>query len=361
MIVLKKILALTFNDESTIFVSKLNRLYILNINNQKIKEVFRFESSLYTKLSSFSSVLRRLFRKDIRLAINLDDDNLLLVRDKNIYCFDKKYNRIKSKVSLPRGSRPLNITKIESLDGFTNGIYFGEYFSNPFKLGVKIFKYSINTSLEVVYEFPEGTMNHIHNLVVDKYRKCLWVLAGDTDEGAAIYQIKDDFRSVERVVYGHQHFRSCVLFPIEEGLLYATDSQYETNSIRLLKEGNKNTWVSEHIFNLNGPCIFGAKISENYFFSTSVEGLNNGNVLQQFIRNKRGPGIDKNQSEIISGNLKGGFKTIYTNGKDVFPFVLFQFGNIIFPTGDNLSQKLIFTNIALKENDFSTIIMNYEV
>jgi hypothetical protein len=361
MIVLKNYFALTFRDKSTVFVSKLNKLYTIDVNGLKLEEVFRFESGLLTFLSSFSSLLRRLFRKDIRLAINLDEDNLLIVKDKKLYCLDTKKKVIKSRLPLPSGSRPLNVTKIESLLGFSDGVYFGEYFSNPHKLGVRIFKYSIKNTLELVYEFPLGTMNHIHNIVVDKYRNCLWLLAGDIDDGAAIYQIKDNFKSIVRVVYGHQHFRSCVLFPLKEGLLYATDSQYEPNSIRLLKETDKDLWVSEHIFNINGPCVFGTKIDDNYLFSTSVEGLNNGNMLKQFIRNKRGPGIDKNQSEIISGNLKSGFKSIYTNGKDIFPFVLFQFGNILFPNGDNESEKLIFTNIALKENDFSTIIMNYEV
>jgi hypothetical protein len=360
MIVIKKMIALTFINKSELIVSKLNKLYIFNLQSERLIEVFRFETSFFTFLSSFSSVLRRLFRKDIRLALNLDDDSLLLVKDKNIYCFDKKSNIIKSRVALPRGSRPLNFTKIDSLEGFADGIYFGEYFTNPCKLAVKIFKYSIDNGLQEVYEFPEGTMNHIHNLVVDKYRNCLWLLAGDTDEAASIYQIKDNFKSIVRVVYGQQVFRSCVLFPIQEGLLYATDSQYEKNSIRLLKEIGRNTWVSEHVFNLNGPCIFGARISGTYFFSTSVEGLNNGNFLQQFIRNKRGPGIVKNQSDIIAGNLKMGFKTVYSNGKDIFPFVLFQFGNIIFPTGDNESDKLIFTNVALKKNDCSTILLNYE-
>src|SRR5690606_35142822 len=270
--VLKKYMALAFGDKSTLFLSKLNKLYALDIINMEIREVFHFKSDALTFISSFSSVLRRLFRKDIRMALNIDSENLILVKDNAIYRLDTKSKEIKSKVMLPTGSRPLNITKVELLKGFDDGIYFGEYFSNPLKKSVKILKYADQNELITVYEFPEGVMNHIHNLVVDYFRDCIWVLAGDTDDGAAIYQIKNNFKTVERVVFGHQQYRACVLFPLKSGLLYATDSQYESNSIRILTE-RENGWVSEHVYDINGPCIFGTKIEDTYYFSTSVEGL----------------------------------------------------------------------------------------
>src|SRR5690606_22317341 len=148
---------------------------------------------------------------------------------------------------------PLQITKIEDLKGFNNGIYFGEYFGNPLKSSVKILQYKDN-ALDEVFVFPPGIINHIHNLVVDKYRDCIWLLAGDTDDSAAIYKIQNNFKDIERVVYGKQIYRSCVLFPLETGLLYATDSQYQTNSIRLLSRKAAG-WESEHVFDINGPCI----------------------------------------------------------------------------------------------------------
>lgn len=357
--ILKGYQALTFKDGTSLYLSYLNKIYVINLLTSKIEELFRFDSDLFTLLSSFSSVLRRLFRKDIRLSAKIDNENIILIKDSYIYKFNSDKKLIESKFKLPRGSRPLNITSVKSLAGFNDGVYFGEYFSNPKKESVKIFQY-VNDNLKVVYEFPKGTMNHIHNLVVDHYRECIWLLAGDIGDSSAIYQIKNNFSTVERVVYGKQQYRSCVAFTISEGLLYATDSQYETNSIRLLNN-IAGDWSSDHICDINGPSIFGCQLQEKFYFSTSVEGLNSGNLLQQIIRNKRGPGVKKNQSEIISGNLTDGFKVIYSNKKDIWPFLLFQFGNIIFPTGDNLSKKLIFTNIALQKNDFSTKIIQNEI
>lgn len=360
MMTFKKLLALAFDEKSILYLSNLNKIYALNTENYNLIKIFSFKSDVFTIISSFSSVLRRLFRKDIRIALKIDETSLILVRDNQIHRLDLKHNQIRSCVKLPNGSRPLNIIKVDSLIEFTDGIYFGEYFSNPLKKSVKIFRYTKEDTLQEVYKFKSGEINHIHNLVVDHHRSCIWLLAGDTDDSAAIYQIKNNFKTVTRVVYGKQEYRSCVLFPIKEGLLYATDSQFQSNSIRLLKHEN-GEWMSLHISDINGPCIFGTQIENTFFFSTSVEGLNSGNIIKVLLRNKPGPGIRRNQSEIICGNLQDGFKTIYSNKKDIFPYVLFQFGNIIFPSGNNLTNKLFFTNIALKKNDFSTNIMKYEI
>lgn len=359
--ILKNCFVLTFKNENTLFISNINKIYELNINNLELNVVFTFKSDFLCWLSYRSSILRRLFRKDIRIAIKMDSDNLLLVKDNFFYRVDLVSKKILAKVKLLRGSRPLNMTKISELNGFDDGIYFGEYFTNPSKKNVKIYKYTNSDELQCVYEFPEGELNHIHNIVVDHKRNCLWLLSGDTGKSAAIYKITDNFRNVERIVYGKQIYRSCVLFPLESGLLYATDSQYESNSIRLLVQNDSGNWTSEYLYDLNGPCIFGTQTEDKYFFSTSVEGDDVNGFFRKLIQNDRGKGIKENYSEIVAGNLEDGFNSIYKNEKDKWPFIYFQFGNIVFPTGQNNSKKIFFTNVALKNEDFSTLMLDYEV
>ena len=353
---LKNLLVLAVENENTVYVSNLNRLYTYNIETNLLKEIYRFNADISTVLSKFSKIFRRLFRNDIRYAYKIDDENLLAVRSKKIYRINTFSGQIESTIILPRGSRPLNIIKVEELSGFSDGLYFGEYFSNPTKESVKIFQY-LNDRLKEVYVFPNGELNHIHNLIVDHYRKCIWILTGDFGEGAAIYQATQNFQKVKCIVSGYQKFRSCVAFPVKEGLVYATDSQFEQNSIRLLFEDN-GEWTTKDLFAINGPSIFGTKIGEEFFFSTSVEAINSGNLIKKYFRNSRGPGIIKNQSEIVQGTIRSGFNVIYSGVKDKLPFVLFQFGNIIFPSGNNTLSKLIFTNIALKNDDFTTLIFD---
>ena len=148
---------------------------------------------------------------------------------------------------------------------------------------------------------------------------------------------------------------------MKQGLLYSTDSQFDQNSIRLLKQDSNENWVSEFLFNLNGSSIYGMRLGDKFVFSTAVEGLNNGNLVSQYLRRKKAPAILKNESQIVVGDLYNGFELIYSNEKDIYPFLLFQFGNLIFPTGINHMKKIVFTNVALKKDDLCTIILDYEV
>ncbi len=353
---LKKYIALTTVGKDTIFLSKLNVLYKYSINNNSLEKVYSFSSDIYTFLSKFSNLLRRLFRKDIRYAIKINNNNLLLVKNGYFIRLNLEKRRIESKIKVPRGSRPLNMTIVNSLPGFDSGVYFGEYFNSQKDDSVKIYNYT-DDMLKEVYEFrSEDDIEHIHNLVVDSYRNCIWILTGDFGKGTGIYKATNNFESVECVVRGKQKYRSCVAFPTEKGLIYATDSQFEQNYIKILYTEN-DKWKIKNIFKTNGPCIYGTLLNDEYYFSTSVEATDSAKKISNFLKNKRGPGVIKNQSEIVKGNLEKGFEVIYTNEKDVYPFVLFQFGNIIFPSGINNTRHLFFTNIALKSNDFTTMII----
>lgn len=353
--VLKGYQVVSIKDTHSCFISKYNILYEYNLETELITEIFKFPINFTTLISKANKILRRLLRTDIRYGVKIDQEHLLLAYNNKLHKLDYVNGKVVCSLQLPRGSRPLNITIIESLEGFRNGIYFGEYFDNPFMDSVNVFRYE-NNQLETVHSFGSGLINHIHNLVPDFYRNCIWILAGDFDGAAAIFKATDDFRVVEKIVSGKQIYRSCVAFPLKNGLLYATDTQFETNSIRLLNYEQK-CWKSKFISELNGSCIFGTSLKGKYYFSTAVEAINSGNIIAKYLRNKRGPGIKLNQSEIICVDSELECNKIYTNKKDWLPFILFQFGNIIFPSGINDSDYLVYTPIALKMNDFSTEII----
>ena len=347
--------ALAFKNAHTLYISRLNCMYTYDLESDIISDFFNFKSDILTKISRYSTVLRRLLRRDVRYALRVDDDVLLVVRDKTIYYLNVVTAKIISSFPLPRGSRPLNVLSLTGLEGFQDGIYFGEYFSNPDKLPVKIYKCNLN-GLEQVYEFAATKINHIHNIIPDYYRNCLWIFTGDFGDGAAIYQARDNFSTMEGIMVGSQNFRSCVGFTFAEGVVYATDSQYEQNSIRLLSY-HDGAWHSDHIRDINGPSIHGTRVGNDLFFSTAVEPNALGSTFFKYFIATRGEGVLKNQSEIIRGGLNEGFHTYYENKKDGLPFILFQFGDITFPSGPNNTSSLVFTNQALQEYDFSTIIV----
>ncbi len=282
----------------------------------------------------------------------------MLVFNKKIYKLNLVENIIYKSFDLKRGSRPLNITNISNIDGFDDQTCFGEYFMNFEKKEVHIYALDKDNNWKISFTFPEGEIEHIHNIIPDENRNLLWILTGDFNNSSGIWIAKNNFKNVYPVLRGKQDYRACVAFPTVDGLLYGTDSQFQQNSIRLLYKENK--WKTRKIFDVNGPIIYGAKFKDDFCFSTSVEGESSekGKFLQYFDRTI-GKGVITNYSHIIKGNLKNGFKVVYKNKKDMYPFILFQFGTIVFPNGINKSDSIYFNVNALKQNDQSIVKLKF--
>ena len=344
-------------SNNLILFSKGHKIYTYNLNSNEISFLNKLPSKIYFKVIFYSNLLSRLFRHGVNIGIQKDENSVLLVFNKKIYDLDLLKNSVSESFKLKRGRRPLNLTKVQGIKGFNNQICFGEYFMNFKKEEVHIYSLNNGDTWKVSYTFPKGEIEHIHNIIPDKSRNLLWILTGDFYNASGIWIAKDNFNEVYPVVRGKQNYRACVAFPIKEGLLYGTDSQFEENSIRLLF--NQNGWKTKKIFDVNGPIIYGSKLKKDFVFSTSVEGEshNKGKILQ-FFDKKKGNGIKTNYSHIIKGNLNNGFRVIYKNKKDRYPFILFQFGTLIFPNGENNSNSIFFNVNALKSNDQSIIKIN---
>jgi len=342
-----------------LIVSKENLILRYDIEKKTLRKILSLPVNFGIKFLMKFKILIRLFRLGVRYGIQIHEGLIIVVFNKRIYEIDLKSKACKEVFKIFRGSAPLNICEIKNIKGFENCFAFGEYFGNFEKDEVHIYKRKINGSWEVAFTFPKGTMEHIHSIVPDRFNDCLWILAGDFANSSCIWMAKDNFSSVIPILRGSQNYRSCVAFATEDGLLYATDSQFESNSIRLLKRNNKE-WVSVEISQLNGSSIYGCYLGgENVCFSTTVEGdsLSKGKFLK-YLDRKPGPGIKSPESHIVIGNLRDGFYSVMTKKKDIYPFILFQFGTFLFPTGTNKTDKLICYDIGLKGSDLNTYIYN---
>jgi hypothetical protein len=347
---LTKYNTLCFLDKKNLLVSKSNHIYVFDLDTKSFSYCISLPCSIKTKLILFFNLTSRIFRSDIVYGIHFFNNNYLICFEKYIYNVDI-ISRYSTKVfTLSNGRRPLSILNVKNSLNFKDGAYFGEYFGNPKKNEVKIFRINPDFTFQQVFLFEKGLIDHVHALVYDTFRECMWILTGDFNEAAAIWQVKSDFKIVNLILGGEQKYRACVAFPLNEGLLYATDSQYQVNSINLLtfKEG---VWDSIPICNINGPVIYGTKFNNKFIFSTSVEGISSDrSILMRYLDRKIGPGIIEDYSHIIIGNIEEGFKTIYKLKKDPFPFVLFQFGVFTFPNGLNLTSNIIVSPKALRTN-----------
>jgi hypothetical protein len=353
---LKGFIVLSVLNNNEVLISKSNKIYIYNISIEHIELLMTLPCSWKLILFSKFGLLSRVLRLGVRYALKISDYKLLVVFDKKFFEVNIVEKTYEETFNIPRGNRPLSIAKVENIYDFDDSLYFGEYFANFERKSVNVYKRLTDGKWVIVYTFPEGCIEHVHAIIPDKYRKCLWILTGDFNKASGIWMASNNFKDVKPILLGEQIFRSCVAFPEEKGIIYATDSQFETNSIRILHEKDSE-WVSDFICEINGPAIYGCKVKNDLFFSTSVEGdsVSKGRYLQ-FLDCTPGPGIVEGYSHIVGGNLDKGFVTLNKNKKDAFPFILFQFGAITFPTGINETDFLFSYNISLKKNNLDTEI-----
>ncbi len=296
----------------------------------------------------------RLLRLGIRAAAAIDDSTLLLsvgntIHELNAGILSKGY-------FCGEGIRPLLFTTVKGIDVINDGVYFGGYLGNMSKKPVNVYRRVDVDQWEVVYTFPQGVINHVHNIVADSYRQCLWIFTGDFDEASAIWKVTNNFKTVERVVCNDQQYRGCVVYALPEGLLYASDAPFTDNYIYLM---NPDTCEVKKVFPIDGSCIYGCQWKDKYVFSSTVEGDGrNTSKMEFYFGRKRGVGIKDDFVHMYMGNLKKGFSEIYKEKKDCMPYYTFQFGVFKFPYGVNNSDTLYFQPLATRGHDMDLMAIN---
>lgn len=298
---------------------------------------------------SGSRYLTRLLRLGVRAAEALDASHAILSIGNRLHEIDIEKGTITDGWLCGDRIRPLILTTVKEVNNFDDGVYFGGYLGNMGKNPVHIYKREGIDDWKVVYTFPQGSINHVHNIVADPYRNCLWIFTGDFDEAAAIWKVTDNFKKVERMACNDQRYRACVAFALPKGLLYATDAPFADDYIYLL---NPDTLETKELFPIHGSCIYGCQWKDKYVFSSTVEGDGRNNSRWQFyFGRKRGAGIKDDYVHMYMGNLQEGFKEIYKEKKDCMPYYTFQFGVFKFPYGVNNTDTLYFQPVATKKND----------
>lgn len=295
--------------------------------------------------------LFRLLRLGVRASLALNEEDVLMSAGNQIYELNLRSGNLSKGFYCGEGIRPLSFTNVEGLSDVDDGVYFGGYLGNMEKMPVSIYK-RINVDDWIrVYTFPEGAINHVHTILCDRYRDCLWIFTGDFDESSAIWKVTDNFMRVERVCYNNQKYRGCVTFALPEGLLYATDAPFADDSIYLM---NPSDYSTKAITSIDGSCIYGCQWKDKYVFSTTVEGDGRNTSLMEFIfGRRRGAGIKDDNVHMYCGNLNDGFKEIYKEKKDSLPYYTFQFGVFRFPYGLNNGDTLYFQPVATKYYDLN--------
>lgn len=294
-----------------------------------------------------SRMLVRLFRREPKFAVPIDDHRMIIAGFRKLLMVDvnKKEAQLLSE-SRDGFSDPLNICKAEK-----NWLMiWGDYGSNPNHDVIRVYGLKQDLTTEIIFSFHEKQIRHIHN-IIPRLDGGYYIFTGDQEESAGIYVADDSFRKVDPVRIGTQQFRAVVGFDTEHGLLYATDAVNEQNFVYLLK-GNE----LEIIAKLNGSCIYGIAFKGSYYFATTVEPDENNRGITSWISRKRGAGILSDDVTLIKIDAEMKTRIVASYKKDNWPMKLFQYGSIQFPHGE--SDKLWIYPVAVKRMDGTSVEFN---
>jgi hypothetical protein len=190
-------------------------------------------------------------------------------------------------------------------------------------------------------------------------RSGYYILTGDFQQGAGVWVADKDFVNVAPMVRGDQDSRACWIQSLSDRVYLATDRQDSFNYLCELQDGRL-----QKLFPRAGSSIYH---SQNYVnngmlvFSTAVEpNSSNSRSISSMLSLKKGDGILSNYSCIYAGNASQGFRIIFSRKKDILPFGLFQFGNILFPSGVCNRHILHFYCVGLSGADNVTYAIKSE-
>lgn len=334
-----------------LFIVRHNALYRYDIKNKQ--EELLLYIPIRNKWKYYLSkvrVLERILRTQPRAAI-LKGEFLYLSYKSVLYTINLEKKEIEDihYYSHPENNPlPSDLAYIKGINGFHDQMVYGEYWMND--TGEPISIYSHSDKWTDVYTFPRNTVRHIHAIVPDKYRNCVWILTGDKDGESGFWKATDDFKKVEKVVIGSQQFRSCCAHVYSTGILYATDSPDEQNYLYFLKiDGDK--YQIKPIMKLNGSCIYSKQTSNKSFFSTVVEFNNNihPNFLT-WISYERGTAIHSWFSDIICVDGKDIEIISEKFKKDIWPMRLCRYSAIEFFYDEVYDETYIYF-MAIKQFD----------
>lgn len=296
------------------------------------KPVGSFRAPWQRRLSVKSRLSARLFRDGFHALAILPSGGLVAALPRAIVTLRPGDTEFRTTHKITRGTRPLHITSVPH-----GTVYWGEYFDNPHRDEVHIYgSGDSGMTWSVAHTFPKGAIRHIHNIVHDPWESCLWILTGDHGDECRILRASCDLRQIETVLQGDQQARAVALVPLREALYFSSDTPLERNFIYRLDRSGKLSRVSD----ISSSSIYACRVADRVFFSTMVEPSEvnrDGNVRVY------GGG----QSDPI-------WQPLLAWRKDRWPMRFFQYGNALFPDGENTTLFLAVTTVAVESDDMVT-------
>ncbi len=263
---------------------------------------------------------RRLLRADKCNLVPTSSGALLGIRQGKVYRMPGQPGQNAEPLFGIRGDSIMSRAIAEDADGF---LYFGEYFTNPERVPVRILCVAPDlSSHRVAYEFDKPRPRHIHGVHADPFMPGrIWVTMGDFEHECYLAYTDDRFETMRFLGDGTQLWRMVGVLFQEERLCWLTDTHIEQNhivsmdrtteKIRLHGTRTASSWYAVE-------CTDG-----RYLATTTVE---------------PGPGIHTNEVHLLASEDGLDWTEVATFTKDPYPMRGFGFGSLWLPSGAYSSE-----------------------
>jgi hypothetical protein len=297
------------------------------------RSIGRFEPPWWRRLTSTNSLSSRLVRDGFHALALHPSGDLIAAVPGAIVTLRAGDTEFAVSHRITRGTRPLHITVAPDCT-----IFWGEYFDNPQREEAHIYASDDGGfTWNIAYTFPKRSIRHIHNILYDRWENCLWIFTGDYGPECRILRASLDFRTIDEILTGNQQARAVAAVVSESGLFFATDTPLEHNYIYFLSRGG----TMKPLHAIPSSSIYGSQNQTGIFFSTMIE-----------------PGDFNASRELhLFGSSRGTeWNSVAKWRKDRWPMKLFQYGNAFLPDGNNQTDLLAVSTIAVQHADLETTI-----
>ena len=289
---------------------------------------FSLPQSFAKSLLSPSRLCRRVLRLDKSNAVlNAKGDGIVLLHQGGIYFYNLANKSIKRTGTLRQCRNVLHcgvaVTK--------RGIYFGEYGHNTARNPVPIHcSRDDGRSWKVVYEFPAGSIRHIHGVYSDPYSDRLWIPTGDFAGECYLVSTNEDFTDVVSYGDGSQAWRSVTLLFQPDRIVWAMDSQLETSYLQIF-DRRTTELICHRPF--PGPVWYGKQLADGWtLLQTTVE---------------VGAGVKSDFVHVFASRDLIEWQEVGSFRKDWWPMRYFKSGVLSFADGHQTSDDFILFGEAL--------------
>lgn len=311
---------------------------------KKEKKCIRLPVKNWKRICCKIRLLERLLHLDARWAVQVGDDRILLQFDHRILLINIENSKIDIE-NAPVWGNSLSAAVVKGNPGFSDCVVVGDYTKNRTRDKVSLYSRDEDGKWQKVYQFPAGTVKHIHGCFSDPYRRCVYILTGDENEESGIWRAVDNFDKVEPLLTGSQQYRACQMLVGKDALYYFTDAPSEQNYMCEIRKG-----AVRKLHAINGTCIYGVQFDEEGIYATTCEAdAHADSTFQYWFSNNPGRGICGRNVDVFAAGNDGEIHILEHFEHDGLPLRLFQYGTVTFT--NTVGNHCYFTPMCVKGKD----------